>query len=153
MAQKITEMTQWLLALPRDAWLEIAIEGSTNLTRRIQVQAILDLAVTRLRTIETDSHTLEVGDAGRYLRFASDGLKELLVDDETSMGDPLPDDAEVEGRNAGAGYLSIIPASSNTVIHPPVGGSLSVLPGGDFRLKRIGTNEYDLQGDVEVVSG
>jgi hypothetical protein len=153
MALKITEMTQWIAALPRDAWLEIAIVGSNNLTRKVQVQDILDLAVSRLQSITTDTHTLAIGDAGGYLRFEFDGLKELLVDDESSMGGALPDDAEVEGRNAGDGYLSIVPASSNTVIHPPLGGSLSVLPGGDFRLKRIGTNEYDLAGDVEVISG
>lgn len=152
MAKKLLELIQWIAAVPRDAWLEIAIEGSTNLSRRIQVSDLLDLAVSRVQTVEAD-HVLAVSDAGAYLRFEMDGMKELQVDDESAMGDPLPDDAEIEGRNAGTGFLIIQVASSNVLIHPPAGGSFVIPSGGSFRLKRIAPNEYDLEGDTEPASG
>lgn len=150
MALKITEMSVWFGSVPRDAWLEIAVEGSANLTRRIQVSDILE-AGSRVVRVE-DDHVLAPGDAGAYLRFDLDGSKILFIDDEASMGSALPADAEIEGRNAGTGDLVLTISSSNVFVYPPLGGSLIVPSGGDFRLKRIAANEYDLRGDTEPAS-
>lgn len=97
-------------------------------------------------TIVTDATTarsLDADDMGKYLRFTSASAKALTVQDNAD--EAITTGAEVHGRNAGAGDLTITEDTSVTV-NAPAGGTLVIPEGGTFTLKKVATDEWDLFG-------
>lgn len=145
MSTKISEMTPLAGDLDGSEELEISTAGSVPATRRVTAQQIVDLISTKVlvSTISGTSHNMLAADAGTYMRFTNAAAKTLTVQDDSD--EALESDTEYNGRNVGAGDLTIVEDTSVTV-NVPFGGTLVVPEGGTFTLKRVATDEFDLFG-------
>ena len=78
---------------------------------------------------------------GNYTRFTNSGAKTYTFDDAETFtaGD------EYNGRNVGAGDLTITAAGTMT-INPPAGGTMVIPQGGTFTVKIVAADEADLFG-------
>jgi len=93
-----------------------------------------------LLTKADTEYTLSDADTGKYIRFTASSEKTVIV--SVSAG--------TEGawniRNADSGNLTIV--ADGVTINPPNGGTLVVPPNGTVTLVRVGTDTYDLIGQV-----
>lgn len=95
---------------------------------------------------QTGSYTLVSADAGRYVRMNSTISNTLTVPPESSV--PFPVGTVIQVRQVGSGQTTIVPGTDVTVNSPE---TLALRKSGSSAaLIKVGTNEWDLTGDLEA---
>ena len=97
---------------------------------------------------KTASHTLELTDAGGYVRMNVASANNLTVPPNASVAFPVG--TVIQLRQVGAGQTTVVAGSGVTVNT----GETRKLRGkhSSGALVKVGTNEWDLTGDLEVAA-
>jgi len=121
------------------AWVA-ALTGWTTAVNALVAWLNSNVGAYPLLTKADTEYTLSDADTGKYIRFTASSEKTVIV--SVSAG--------TEGawniRNADSGNLTIV--ADGVTINPPNGGTLVVPPNGTVTLVRVGTDTYDLIGQV-----
>lgn len=107
-----------------------------------------ELSGLSILTKATSSATLDLSDANAYLRFTETNPKTLTVPTNASVAFPLG--TTIGGISVGAGQLTIV-AASGVTINTPETLRLRNKAFVSFVLTKVGTDEWDLAGDLEAV--
>ncbi len=108
---------------------------------------------TSLKTISAATYTFELSDQDKYHRFTGASAKTLTIPANATVAFPFAVDGEttvIAGINAGAGTLSIAAAAGVTINYKPT-LTLALERYGAFMLTKVGTDEWDLVGDLESI--
>jgi hypothetical protein len=117
----------------------VATLGSDSKIPRAQLPAPVVLQVI------ASAHSLDLDDAGAYLRHTSVGAATVTVTAQADVA--WEDDAEVHIRRAASGTLTITPGSGVT-LNPPSGGTLGLTNAMTVTLKRVAEDEWDVIGQT-----
>lgn len=108
--------------------------------------------LTTIVTVAGTTHTLLLADAEKYHRFTNASPKTITVPPNATAAFPFTSEGEtttIAGINAGAGLLTIAPGSGVTINYKAANGP-TLIQWGSFMLTKVGTNEWDLVGDLEL---
>jgi len=94
-----------------------------------------------------DSTTLVLSDAESYLRFTSASAKTLTIPTNDTVAFPIG--TTISGISVGIGILTFI-AASGVTINTPETLSMREKAFVSFVITKVGTNEWDLAGDLEA---
>jgi hypothetical protein len=138
-----------------------ASSGSGGATGKIPVPAAGDqnkylagdatwksLPTLQIVTVSTTSYNLSLSDTDNYLRFTFDGTKSLVVPTNASVAFPIG--TSIAGISATAGQLTIS-ATGGVTINTPETLRLRDRQYVSFVLTKVGTDEWDLAGDLEAL--
>lgn len=109
--------------------------------------------LTTLHSVSTTTYTLVLADAEKYQRFTNASAKTLTVPNNSTVAFVFNAEGEtttIVGINAGDGLLTISGAAGVT-INKKSTLSFTLAKFGTFILTKVGTNEWDLAGDLEAV--
>lgn len=96
---------------------------------------------------QASDYTLVLGDAGAYIRMTSASANELEVPENSSVAFPVG--TVIQVRQAGAGQTSIVAAAGVTINTAET--LLLRKQGSTAALIKVGTNSWDLTGDLELL--
>lgn len=115
------------------------------------LQAALDAKANTLVAINSQSgtsYTLALTDSTSVVRFSNSGAITATVPTNASVAFPIG--SVVTLRQAGDGTVQISPAGGVTVNTPLSRLSLTRARGAVVMLHKVGTNEWDLSGDLQT---
>lgn len=96
---------------------------------------------------KTASHTLVLGDAGKYVRMNVGSANDLTVPTNSSVAFPIG--TVIHLRQVGAGQTTVVQGSGVTITTPE---TLKLRKAGaSASLIKVGTDVWDLTGDLEVL--
>jgi len=105
-----------------------------------------DIADRQIYVDQTSDVTATLDYSYGYVRFVSVGPASFIVPSSGSYDFMLG--TEIHVRQAGTGIISIVEDTGVTV-NPPFGGSLVLAgQGATITVKKVGTDEWDLMGQV-----
>lgn len=96
----------------------------------------------------TANYTLVLGDAGAYVRMNLASANTLTVPTNSSVAFPIG--TVIHIRQTGAGQTTVTPFNGTVTINTPETAKLRK-QGSSASLIKVGTNEWDLTGDLELV--
>ena len=96
-------------------------------------------------TDSTTSRTVGTADSNTYLRFTSTSAVTVTIPPQSSV--TWAADTEIHIRRAAAGNLTLTPGSGVT-LNAPSGGTLVMTNAMSVTLKRVGSDEWDVIGQV-----
>jgi len=96
----------------------------------------------------TANYTLALGDAGAYVRMNLAGANTLTVPTNTTVAFPIG--TVIHLRQTGAGQTTVSPFDGTVTINTPETSKLRK-QGSSASLIKVGTNEWDLTGDLELI--
>lgn len=99
-------------------------------------------------SITGTAYNVDAGDDNNYGRCTNAAAKTITFRPNATHA--LPTDSVFYFRNVGAGDLTFI-EGSGVIINPPQGGTLVVAQHGTVCIRKVGTNEFDLMGQVVPV--
>jgi Major tropism determinant N-terminal domain len=99
-----------------------------------------------ISTVASNSYTLLITDAEKYLRFTNTGVKTLTIPTNANVAFPIG--TTISGMSVGTNQLTIAPGSGVTV-NTPETLRLRNKTFVSFVLTKVGTDEWDLAGDLE----
>lgn len=97
---------------------------------------------------KSDDYTLQLGDGQSYLRFTADVQQICTVPTNASVAFPIG--TQVNLRQAGIGVVLVSGASGVTVNYSADFLSQSRTKSSSIALIKVGTDEWDLMGDLEI---
>ena len=109
--------------------------------RRAGTWDLWEVATSTVVTAVTGSRALDATDAGSYLRTTA----ALTITVPTNATVPFPIGTEITVRHAGAGNVTLAPASGVTLI-APAEGTLTLGPRMTVTLKKVGTDTRHVIG-------
>lgn len=111
-------------------------------------QAALDLKSNLSLTINTQtaSYTLVLTDNGKYVRMNSGSALNLTVPPNASVA--FPTGSQIVIRNTGAGQVAVVAGAAVTINTSQT--LLLRAQHSSATLVKVGTNEWDLAGDLEA---
>lgn len=104
-------------------------------------------ATLQVITESTTARTLGLTDAENYIRFNNAAAKTLTVPTNATVAFPIG--TTISGNSATAGQLTIV-AASGVTINTPETLKLRARAFTSFVLTKIGTDVWDLAGDLEL---
>ena len=96
-------------------------------------------------TESTTARNATLTDVGNYLRHVNASASTLTIPPQSSVA--WPDDAEIHGRRAAAGNLTLTPGSGVT-LNAPSGGTLVMTNAMTVTLKRVAADVWDVIGQT-----
>lgn len=143
---------EWVLYTPIEGWLAFVKDQDlfyyyTGSAWALWEGGSGDDDVVELTIVnKTDNHTLELSDAGCYLRMNAAGAKAFTVPPNASVA--FPTGTVMQLRQVGAGQVTITAGVGVTINTPETlkcrkqGSTVSIV--------KVGTNEWDITGDLEL---
>lgn len=95
----------------------------------------------------TTSRTLDLADAGAYIRFTHASPSTVTVPPQSSVA--WTADTEIHIRRAGAGNMTLTPGAGVT-LNAPSGGTLVMTNAMSVTLKRVAADVWDVIGQTEA---
>lgn len=105
-----------------------------------------DWAAPQVIETVTGTYTLDLADAGKYLRSTSATDYDVTVPANATVAFPIG--IHVDLVQAGAGQVTFVPAGGVTINSTP--GLKTAIQWGAVTLIKVGTNEWDLIGNLAV---
>ncbi len=108
--------------------------------------------LTTILTVSGGTHTFELAAAEKYHRFTNASTKTITVPPNSTQAFPFTGEGQTTtlvGINAGAGLMTIA-AGAGVTLNYKSNLSLTVAQWGSFVLTKVGTNVWDLAGDLEL---
>lgn len=123
----------------------IATDGTTNGIRRLSKTA---RSATTVGTDSSTARTLLLSDAGKYLRFTNASAIAVTVPANSTAAFVVGEQVHI--RQAALGAVTIA-AEGGVTINVPSSGTLTLAgQGATVTLLKIGTDEWDLMGQVAL---
>lgn len=108
---------------------------------------------TTIVTVSTTAHTLQLENAEKYHRFSNAAAKAITVPTNAAQAFPFAAEGEtttIAGINTGAGLLTLA-AAGGVTLNKKTSLTLTVAQWGVFVLTKVGTDVWDVSGDLEPV--
>lgn len=148
----IRDNDEWVYVVPKEGFLvhvndtdeHVKWTGSSWQTLSTGGGGATEITVVN----KTASHSLTTADAGTYVRMNAASPNNLTV--PTNASQAIPVGSVIQLRQVGAGQTTIVAASGVTV---NTAETLKLRKqGSTASLIKVGTDEWDLTGDLEVAS-
>ncbi len=108
--------------------------------------------LTNFANQSSTNHQLALTDAERYNRFTNASTKTVIVPNNSTVAFPsdTTGTTTIVITNVGAGLLTIS-AASGVTINKRADQNLTLVQFATATLTKVGTNEWDLAGDMEII--